>query len=179
MISLEELDRRVRQLEDERELRQLLTWSGLTADLGKNAAYVSLFAEDGEIDHDPRVTPRKTRGHAAIREYVDEGSHKTIVGRCQHHHLSGPIVFEINGDEAWAEGCSLVFLKGEGTSAIADGGIVLPDIRVMAANFNRWTFRRVAGAWRIQSRRARLLGDDGLEAVLSGSMSRWPLEQSA
>lgn len=173
MSQLEELSRRVQKLEDERELRLLLTWSGLVADLGHNENYVSLFAEDGEIDHDPAVTPQKTRGHDAIRAYIDAGSHQTIVGRCQHHHLSGPMVFEINGDEAWAEGYSLVFLQEGGASAIAEGGIALPNIRVMAANFNHWEFRRIDGRWRIQLRRARVLGSKDLDELFSGSMALW------
>lgn len=59
-----ELERRLEVAEDDRAIRQLLARYGFNADtVGRGAAYVSLYTEDGAID---ASNTQRWEGHAAV-----------------------------------------------------------------------------------------------------------------
>jgi hypothetical protein len=159
--SIEELERRLRVLEDERELRTLLARYSFNADLGRSREYTRLYTEDGAIDLGPqpagvhRSTPARYEGHDDILfKFITGRAHRSIEGESQHH-TTGPLVFSIDGDDATGEGYSFVLVR-------RPEGVV-----VFTANFNRWTFRRVDGQWKIAERVVRAIGSEEIHDVIN------------
>jgi hypothetical protein len=63
-----ELERRLEVAEDDRAIRQLLARYGFNADtVGRGAAYVSLYTEDGAID---ASNTQRWEGHAALMDFI-------------------------------------------------------------------------------------------------------------
>lgn len=105
-------------------------------------------------------------GHPDMECVVGEAvGHRSIEGRCQHF-THGPLIFYIDGDEAEAEGYSLVLVR-EGTIENPLSGQLLPDIRVYTASLNHWTFRRIDGDWKIVERIVRPIGPKAPTQVIS------------
>lgn len=160
MADTADLEIRLRRLEDEQELRALLAKYGFTADLGMGAEYIELFTEDAFVDVGPRQQPGRFVGKKAIRERFFDGATRSAISlHCQHHALTGPIVFYVDGDEAVAEGYSLlVVLSDHQRRRIRAGHTMHNAIHLAGANFNRWEFRRTNGSWRITGRTNREMG---------------------
>lgn len=151
---IEDLRRRVAQLEDEREIRYLLGRYGHYCDLGHEDAWIDQWAEDAVYD---LVTVK--RGGAgydgamrfAGREQLyalirDPAAHKLLEGRSMHLQDVN-LVIRIEGDDAVAHGYSMTMLR--------DG----EAIRIRSAGMVRWTFRRIGGRWRIAEKNRRMVGD--------------------
>jgi hypothetical protein len=150
---LEELERRLQVLETERELRSVLARYSFTADLGQSQAWVDLFTEDGAYDLGPTgPTAGRFEGPDGLRRVILGPGHKGIEGSCQHW-TTGPLVFDIGADCATAEGYSAVLVQRE------------TGIEVWTAGFNRWTFARVDGAWKIVERFRRPIGSPDQQEV--------------
>jgi hypothetical protein len=159
--SIEELERRLRLLEDERELRTLLARYSFNADLGRSREYTELYTEDGAIDLGPqpagvnRTGPVRYEGHEDILlKFITGRAHRSIEGDSQHHTL-GPLVINVEGDDATGEGYSFVLVRHP------------EGVLVHTANFNRWTFRRVDGEWKIAERVVRAIGSDQIHDVIT------------
>jgi len=155
------LQARLKRLEDESALRELLSKYGLAADLDLRDEYRDLFTEDAFIDIAGRQPPGVFEGRDAILEQFFDGSQlRSMTGYCQHHAYSGPMVFHIDGDEAVAEGYSIVYVVSDREKRQVRAGHTFHQaIHVTSANINRWTFRRVDGRWKITGRVNRMLGD--------------------
>lgn len=67
----------------------------------------------------------------------------------------GPVVFDIDGDDATARGYSLLITRNHAGLAIE------------AANFNRWRFRRESGSWKIVERAMRPIGSAQVADLLA------------
>jgi hypothetical protein len=142
------LERRVRALEDERELRDLLHRYSVGADVHRGAPWVDLFTEDGVYDLGGRNVEGAFSGRFEGAEELlglITGHGMPPEGRAQHHH--GPMRFEVSGDDASAESYSITYLLDD------DG-----EARIYCLGFSRWTFRRENGRWRIAERQRRELG---------------------
>lgn len=156
---LARLEARVRELEDDRAIRDTLARYGFTADGCKDEAFVELYTEDGAI--------RTARGARGGKDFSGEGwtewlgrdgIRKFITHPQGHHrpelygksmHLQGNnLVTEIDGDEAVARSYQVAI-------AADDNGV-----RVLSAGNNTWQLRRVDGQWLIKERRGAYLGDD-------------------
>jgi hypothetical protein len=155
------LERRVAELEDERELRDLLALYSFGADVHRDQTWVDLFTPDGTYDLGTQNVEGAYNGHF---EGPDDllglitGPGMPARDHSQHHH--GPIIYRFdaaNPDEAWAESYSVTFLDtDEGTG-------------IFCAGFNRWRFRRVDGHWRIAERHRREIGT-GTQAEVIGAV---------
>ena len=162
MEDIAEISRRLGVLEDERSLRALLTRYAFNADLGRSREYAALYAEDGAID----VYGSRYEGQDDIlMKFITGVGHRSIEGRCQHF-TQGPLIFNINGDQAEAEGYSLVLVR-EGSIPNPLSGQLMPDIRVYTASLNHWRFARINGDWKIVERIVRPIGDDAPAEVIS------------
>lgn len=144
---LEALEARLRELEDREAIRDLIATYGFTADLAFDDEYVDQFVPDGEYDTGTTIY----RGHEQLRDFISDpnGAHKRLaVGRGSLHTNVNAVV-RVDGDSAWAEAYSVVFVR----ESAADFGI-------MIASYNHWDFARSDGRWRIVRRRKTTVGDD-------------------
>jgi hypothetical protein len=142
-MSIEDLEKRVKLLEDEREIRELLTRYSYYADLAYSEKYVNVFSETGAID---LMSGRFEGRHSLFHDFVISRVTDRWPGRMQHWPL-GPMLLKINGDEAEATGYSMVVGRSEAGENV-----------VRSISANRWTFVRVDGQWLIQERILRPCG---------------------
>jgi len=139
------LEERVQILEDERELRDLLSRYSFNADLGRTTEYAELYTEDGAIDLRDMGLQRFEGKQMIHDEFISGPNASSRFGRAFHH--AAPTVFHIDGDDADGEGYSIMMvLQDDGTITIAH------------ANYSHWTFRRVDERWHIVERDMRLIG---------------------
>jgi len=139
---------RLAELEDERDIRDLLAKYSFGADLYRGRPWVDLWTDDGVYDLGDQNLPDAYTGTFQGPERLLElitGPNMPPAGRSQHH-VHGPLIVEVVGDEATAEGYSVTFVRHGDTTGIWTVG------------FSRWTFRRVDGRWRIHRRERRELG---------------------
>ena len=165
---------RLSRLEDERELRELLSMYGFTADLGRSREYVDLYTEDGRIDLGAGrfgAGDGAYIGHEKLYEFITGSAHLGIQGYCQHIANVGPLIFHIDGDDAIGEGYSLVVVQSDERERRTRS--TMPEraeVNISGANFNRWHFRRVDGRWRIVRRVNRQIGDPNVHDVITNSL---------
>jgi SnoaL-like domain len=157
---LDALEARVRLLEDQLAIYQVMAAYGPAADSGATDAAVALWAEDGIYDLHARVMV----GHEEIARELEGEWHQGLIGRGSAHIVSMPKV-EITGDNAVAN-CHSRLYRREG-----DG-----DYRVISCSANRWEFVRGPQGWRVTRRVSRQLdGSAQSHAVLAaGSAPREP-----
>jgi hypothetical protein len=153
---LHALELRVRELEDERALRDLLTLYSFGADVFRGPQWVGLFTDDGSYDLgsqnvDGAYSGRFTGSDDLLALITGPGM--PPAGRAQHFH--GPMTFDISGDDATAETYSITYQLDE-----QDG------CDVYCLGFNRWAFRREGGRWRIAARQRRELGSSAEAEVV-------------
>jgi hypothetical protein len=145
---IKRLEERVRHLEDERELRDLLSRYSFGADVYRGMDWVELFTKDGVYDLGTQnvegAYTGRFEGHADLLELVT-GHGMPPEGQSQHH--LGPAVFRVDGDDATAETYSITYVRDDPQT-----------VRVYCLGFSRWIFRRVGGRWRIAERQRRELG---------------------
>ena len=145
---LDALELRVRELEDERALRDLLTLYSFGADVFRGPQWVGLFTDDGSYDLgsqnvDGGYSGRFTGPDDLLALITGPGM--PPAGRAQHFH--GPMRFDISGDRAAAETYSITYQLDKQDRS-----------EVYCLGFNRWEFRREGGRWRIAARHRRELG---------------------
>jgi hypothetical protein len=169
--TLQQLAARVQQLEDEREIRYVLSRYGHYCDIGGyEDHWADQWTPDGVYD---LVTVKRQgagydgaarfEGRAALLGMLhDPNAHQKFVNRCMHVQDIN-LVIQIKDDDATAEGYSMTLLK-EGN-----------DIAIRTAGMVRWTFRRIDGKWRIVEKRRRPVGD----AELFAGMEKVPAHAAA
>lgn len=137
---LEALERRLLLLEDEREIRHLITGYGPLVDAGASDDVAELWTEDGVYDVDEVYLGSQK----AIRTMVLSAGHQGwIEGGCAH--FVGPARITVDGDEAVAICHSLMVVN-------TDDGFV-----VRRATANHWQLRRTPEGWRATVRTSRVL----------------------
>jgi SnoaL-like domain len=153
---LEVLEARVRLLEDQLAIYQVMAAYGPAADAGATDEAVALWTEDGVYDLHARVMV----GHEEIARELEGEWHHGLIGHGSAHIVSMPKV-EITGDRAIATCHSRLYRReGEG------------EYRVISCSANRWEFVRGPQGWRITRRVSRQLdGSAESHAVLAGGAS--------
>jgi hypothetical protein len=138
------VEARLRTLEDQEKIRRCLARYGYNADLGRSEEYLELWSEDGLYDLDGG----QLCGEAALREMISSptGAHKSQIEN-RSMHAVGNLFIEIAGDLAWAEGYSIVWVRG------ADN-VHHPR----TAGYNHWDFRRKGEGWLMTRRLRREVG---------------------
>ncbi len=148
---LDAIERRLRTLEDERDIARLIAAYGPLVDSGDADGAAALWTADGSYD----VGDWLMSGRDEVAAMVRSEAHQGLIaqGCC---HFFGPPVIEVNGDEAVAicESTQLVRRESGGYS-IARAGVHLMRLR------------RDEGRWRITSRVARQLngGEAGRDLI--------------
>jgi hypothetical protein len=136
---LRRLEKRVRLLEDERSIASLVARYGPLVDNGDPAA-ADLWIDEGVYDCDELVM----EGSAAVADMVRSRPHQRFIAAgCAH--VQGPVVIEIDGDDATAVGYSLMLVHDN------------EGYRVRRVTANRWELTRTEQGWRVKRRTNRQL----------------------
>lgn len=155
------LEVRLRLLEDEKAIRELLARYGYYADAPLDEEYFGLFTEDCVMNvssgrgEDPYEVIR-WEGLEEMRRFLGERTAQHGNGFYGHSfHVQGNnLAIKITGDEAVASGYSFIFHQ--------DG----PTLKLLSASMNEWAFRREGGQWLIQMRKRRMAGAPDAKEVL-------------
>lgn len=138
----DELERRLRLLEDRLAILDLLAAYGPAADSAEASQVVDLWTQDAVYDTDPKPL----NGRDELVEMIGGDLHQSFVGRgCAHVQASPHIT--IDGDRAVARFHSLLLLYEPEAGSF----------RVLRASANRCELVRLGGRWLIHSRVNRVL----------------------
>jgi uncharacterized protein (TIGR02246 family) len=133
------LEQRLQQLEDEKEIREVVIRYGEYLDARDYAAYASLFASDGVWTGGFG----SATGPAAIQEMLEKNLGKPEEGfiNKSNFHLVTTVVVDVDGDTAKVRSRYMFFTAS-------------PDNRPVAALAGRYVddFVRENGTWKIRSR---------------------------
>lgn len=174
------LENRVSELDDEREIRGLLSRYGYLADHGHGAAWVSLFEPHGSLEYavDPAWVDglgnlgegdedgappgdsdrgedvvMRFEGHSSLRSFIeDPRAHKAIEGMCLHI-MDSNVLIRIAGPRATAESYNLTLVRRDSQMLLLNGSV------------NRWTLSKSSGAWLIEECVRRRPGAPGFDSV--------------
>jgi uncharacterized protein (TIGR02246 family) len=153
VTELADLAARLRRLEDDRDIRQLIASYGPAVDAGDPEATARLWATDGIYD----VDGWRMEGRADVHAMISSQAHQKLVAKGCCHFL-GPCVVTGTGDEAVAVCESLVLVR-DGSEKGA--------YRVWRATAHHFALRRIDDQWQISIRTSRVLdGNPDAHALL-------------
>lgn len=139
------LERRLRALEDERDIAHLIASYGPYVDAGAGDEVAGLWLDDGVYD----VDEVRLDGRDAIATMVATDPHQGWIAG-GYAHVLGPPAVTVDGDEAVAVCHSLMVVRDDGRFV------------VRRATANHWVLVRTPEGWRVRTRTSRLL--DGRDA---------------
>ena len=160
---LGKLKARVEQLEDERQVRELLARYGYNADCCRDDEYVDLWTDDGSFDllatTYGKTEKREWHGRQAIDEFIRDPATHHVPGFYSHamHMQGNNVVAHIQGDTAVVNSYSIVLHDDKG------------NLRLRTAGNNQWIFKKVDGKWLIRERRRREIGGAGYTGNLDAT----------
>ena len=161
MTEFDELAARLRQLEDDRDIRQLIASYGPAVDAGDPDAAARLWASDGVYD----VDGWRMESRADVHAMISSEAHQKLVAKGCCHFL-GPCVVTLAGDSAVAVCESLVLVRDS-----PDNGAY----RVWRATAHHFALQRIDEQWQITTRTSRVLdGNPDAHAVLTNGLSGSP-----
>ncbi|WP_406449784.1 nuclear transport factor 2 family protein [Streptomyces sp. NBC_01622] len=163
--TVDELTAKVRALEDQVEITQLVAQYGPAVDSGSGEAAAALWTEDGVFDAIPHL---RMAGRDGIVGMVHGPGHQSVIHNGCGHVLTAPHVV-VDGDHATGRSHAL-HLRWD-----ADTG----RFWVFQVSANTWRWVRTSEGWRIAERiNANLDGTEGPRAMLAPTANSEPLEQS-
>jgi hypothetical protein len=154
---IDELWERLRRLEDERAIQEVILTYGPAADAGLTTFAAGVWFEDGVYDWDLDGDPHDGRG--AIDGMLQGDTHQGLIAEGAAH-FTGPALIELDGDRATALNYSMVMRRRDGRFSLW---------RVSAV---RWDLERAGLSWRVRRRTNRLLDGSGGGRRLFGDSLR-------
>jgi hypothetical protein len=144
MATIEDMERRIADLEDRLAILQLLASYGPAVDSLDRDGVAALWAADGRYDFggDP------LNGREAVASLIDLDTHRSYVAKGSSHILSLPRI-EIDGDRAVAVNYSQVFIR--------DPSAPRAGWHADRSSANRWELVKTADGWQVSARTNRLL----------------------
>ena len=143
------LERRIRVLEDESDIRSVLVAYGFGVDSGDAPGTAALYKNDSLTVIDTNII---IDGAEGIHEMVLGPEHQAILPGCAH--VMGPFEIRVNGDTAVAVGYATTFTRTGG------------EIGVWRQSVNRWNLERRLETWVIARRESRSLADPSASEFL-------------
>ena len=132
----DDLEQRLRRVEDLLEINQLFIDYGMHLDAGRFDDYAQLFAKDGEMSLGPLG---KAKGREQIREVI-AASLAPFVGKT-YHVITNPMV-QLDGDRATSEVMwTMIQTSATGT----------PEVAMLGRHLDELV--REDGAWKILKRK--------------------------
>ncbi|MEV0904083.1 nuclear transport factor 2 family protein [Streptomyces hokutonensis] len=163
--TVESLAAKVRALEDQVEITQLVAQYGPAVDSGSGEAAAALWTADGVFDAIPHL---RMEGRDGIVGMVHGQGHQSVIHNGCGHVLTAPHVV-VDGDHATGRSHAL-HLRWD-----ADAG----RFWVFQVSANTWRWVRTSEGWRIAERiNANLDGTDGPRAMLAPPAKSVALVQS-
>ena len=150
---LEVMEARLEACEDREQIRELFNRYNFGADTGDAKTYAETFAEDGVFDTGRgEVTGRET-----FFNMIEDpaGGHKTAIESKGSLHTIGSVTIGLDGDRAWAEGPSMVWVRED------------KSYRVFVAAYNHWDLVKQNGRWFVARRTAKGVAPNKAKAVLT------------
>jgi SnoaL-like domain len=144
--AVDELERRIRRLEDESAIQRLIMSYGPAADAGLASFAAGAWLEDGVYDWDAEREPHQ--GSDAVEAMLQSDAHHSLIG-AGVAHFGGPLLVDIDGDRATALNYSLIMRREEKRFFLW---------RVSAV---RWDVERSGSSWRVRRRTNRVLDASG------------------
>jgi hypothetical protein len=142
---MEDLERRLRALEDREAIRELIARYAYEVDCGEPPDWASVFSDDIEMEAGKLGT---SRGLAEIERRFTRAEHLDAIREGSQHAYSNVVVdLEVDGDHATAWGYACVHTRRGG------------EWRIYTLGVNRWRLRREGGAWRFVERQRREVGE--------------------
>jgi uncharacterized protein (TIGR02246 family) len=158
MTDIDDLATRLRRLEDDRDIRQLIASYGPAVDAGDADAAARLWATDGVYD----VDGWRMNSRADVHAMISSPAHQKLVAKGCCHFL-GPCVVTLAGDEAVAVCESLVLVRD---------GPEKGAYRVWRATAHHFVLRRIDDRWQIATRTSRALdGNPDAHALLTKGLA--------
>lgn len=155
--TVEDLERRLRALEDREAIRETIARYAYEVDCGEPPDWASVFSDDIEMEAGKLGT---SRGLAEIEKRFSRAEHLDAIREGSQHAYSNVVVdLDVDGDEATAWGYACVHTRKDGAW------------RVYTLGVNRWRLRREGGAWKFVARERREVGEEGWRRLI-GSRSR-------
>lgn len=136
--TIERLTDRIRALEDQVEIMQLVARYGPAVDSGSGDEAAELWTEDGRFDAIPQ---RRMSGRSEIADMVHGPGHRSLIENGCGHVLTVPHI-EVDGDEATGRSYALNIRW----DADAD------RFWVARVSANTWRWIRTDEGWRIAER---------------------------
>lgn len=131
----QDLEARLRRLEDLEEIRQLFIDYGHLLDRGDFAAYAQLFAEEGELMIGPM-------GRAKGRQAIEEMMSKVGGSGGSLHLITSPVI-NLDGERATSHVMWTVINRGEDGNPVV--GMVGHHEDELVRENGRWRFARRKG----------------------------------
>lgn len=157
----DDLAARLRRLEDDRDIRQLIAAYGPAVDAGDPDAAARLWATDGVYD----VDGWRMESRADVHAMISSDAHQKLVAKGCCHFL-GPCVVTVTGDSAVAVCESLVLVRDDRD---------VQGYRVWRATAHHFALRRIDERWQITTRTSRVLdGNPDALALLTRGLSGSP-----
>jgi hypothetical protein len=148
----EELERRVRALEDREAIRELIARYSFEVDCGDPPEWGSVFSADVEMEAGKLGV---SRGLDEIERRFSRAEHLDAIRQGSQHSYSNLVVeLDPDGDAATAWGYACVHVKREGRFDHHTLGV------------NRWRLKREDGGWKIVERRRREVGEGEWKTVV-------------
>lgn len=146
---LERLERRIAELEAERDIQRVIVTYGFAVDSGDADATRARFEDDAVFDIGGGSV---MNGADDVHAMVLGAAHQSLLPGCAH--TIGPAVVHVDGDRAVATGYSRIYRTVDGRFEL---------FRLAA---NRWELRRRDAGWRIARRDSRVISGEEAQDIL-------------
>lgn len=163
----DDLDTRLRYIEDRLAIYNLIAAHPLSADTGSETFINAIYAEDATFDRGEGLSAAE--GRSGMNDMASSTGHRDAIAGGLAHLGNLPYV-DIKGDDAVGMSyIALISPDAQGSPQELPNHGVTTGFRIHRVVANRWEFKRIDGAWRIQRRTALPMDGTGpaLEVVRS------------